>query len=95
MVVLDDWVDGVTGTPDEVFAELGQGMGGMDMGGTSGSGTESHDMHSMGKASDGPSPSVSAPWTTTRTTELSSTIDAAMDATYGSPRRNIVTGTGR
>ncbi|MET9908470.1 multicopper oxidase family protein [Streptomyces sp. NPDC006476] len=32
VVVLDDWVDGVTGTPDEVFAELKQGMGGMDMG---------------------------------------------------------------
>ncbi|MFH9589637.1 multicopper oxidase family protein [Streptomyces luteogriseus] len=61
VVVLDDWVDGVTGTPDEVFAELRQGMGGMDMGGNSGSGTEGHDMHSMGKASDGPSPSVSAP----------------------------------
>ncbi|WP_075738693.1 multicopper oxidase family protein [Streptomyces acidiscabies] len=34
VVVLDDWVDGVTGTPDEVLAELQQGMGGMDMGGT-------------------------------------------------------------
>lgn len=33
VVLLDDWVDGVTGTPDEVFAELKQGMGGMDMGG--------------------------------------------------------------
>ncbi|MFJ9906164.1 multicopper oxidase family protein [Streptomyces sp. NPDC101152] len=33
VVVLDDWVDGVTGTPDDVFAELKQGMGGMDMGG--------------------------------------------------------------
>ncbi|MEV5737087.1 multicopper oxidase family protein [Streptomyces sp. NPDC052292] len=33
VVVLDDWVDGVTGTPDEVFAEVRQGMGGMDMGG--------------------------------------------------------------
>lgn len=32
VVVLDDWVDGVTGTPDEVFAELKHGMGGMDMG---------------------------------------------------------------
>jgi multicopper oxidase len=32
VVVLDDWVDGVTGTPDEVFAELKRGMGGMDMG---------------------------------------------------------------
>ncbi|OIK06136.1 multicopper oxidase family protein [Streptomyces monashensis] len=30
VVVLDDWVDGVTGTPDEVFAELKHGMGGMD-----------------------------------------------------------------
>ncbi|MDQ0958123.1 FtsP/CotA-like multicopper oxidase with cupredoxin domain [Streptomyces sp. B4I13] len=25
VVLLDDWVDGVTGTPDEVFAELKQG----------------------------------------------------------------------
>ncbi|MEV7387933.1 MULTISPECIES: multicopper oxidase family protein [unclassified Streptomyces] len=33
VVVLDDWVDGVTGTPDEVFAELKHGMGSMDMGG--------------------------------------------------------------
>ncbi|MFF7645855.1 multicopper oxidase domain-containing protein [Streptomyces canus] len=31
VVVLDDWLDGVTGTPDDVFAELKQGMGGMDM----------------------------------------------------------------
>ncbi|MFG3292611.1 multicopper oxidase family protein [Streptomyces sp. NPDC048179] len=30
VVVLDDWVDGVTGTPDEVYAELKQGMGGMN-----------------------------------------------------------------
>ena len=29
VVVLDDWLDGVTGTPDEVLAELKQGMGGM------------------------------------------------------------------
>ncbi|MFC8005060.1 multicopper oxidase family protein [Streptomyces olivaceus] len=35
VIVLDDWVDGVTGTPDEVFAELQHGMGGMDMGGSS------------------------------------------------------------
>ncbi len=33
VVLLDDWVDGVTGTPDEVFAELRHGMGEMDMGG--------------------------------------------------------------
>ncbi|MEW1772017.1 multicopper oxidase family protein [Streptomyces sp. NPDC086777] len=33
VVVLDDWVDGVTGTPDEVYAEIGHGMGDMaDMG---------------------------------------------------------------
>ncbi|MEV1079169.1 multicopper oxidase family protein [Streptomyces sp. NPDC050211] len=30
VVVLDDWIDGVTGTPDEVLAELRQGMGGME-----------------------------------------------------------------
>lgn len=29
VVVLDDWIDGVAGTPDDVFAELKQGMGGM------------------------------------------------------------------
>ncbi|NUR30225.1 MAG: multicopper oxidase family protein, partial [Catenulispora sp.] len=29
VVVLDDWVDGVNGTPDDVFAELKQGMAGM------------------------------------------------------------------
>ena len=44
IVVLDDWLDGVTGTPDEVLAELRQGMGaagsaspgGADMGGMPG-----------------------------------------------------------
>ncbi|MFF8191067.1 multicopper oxidase family protein [Streptomyces bobili] len=61
VVVLDDWVDGVTGTPDEVFAELRQGMGGMDMGGASGSGMEGHDMHSMGDmGEDAASPSPSS-----------------------------------
>ncbi|WP_445518234.1 multicopper oxidase family protein [Streptomyces sp. NEAU-174] len=45
VVVLDDWVDGVTGTPDEVFAELRRGMGGMDMGGHD---TGGHDMSGMG-----------------------------------------------
>ncbi|MFH8342495.1 multicopper oxidase family protein [Streptomyces sp. AM6-12] len=29
VVVLDDWIDGVTGTPDQVLAELSHGMGGM------------------------------------------------------------------
>jgi len=54
VVVLDDWVDGVTGTPDEVFAELKQGMGGMDMGGmdmgnsSPSSSASSGDMGSMG-----------------------------------------------
>lgn len=59
VVVLDDWVDGVTGTPDEVFAELRRGMGGMDMGG--------HDMGDMGgmdmsgdKGGKSASPSASA-----------------------------------
>jgi len=55
VVVLDDWVDGVTGTPDEVFAELKHGMGGMDMGGMdmggsspSPSGSSNDDMGDMG-----------------------------------------------
>ncbi|MDN3021403.1 multicopper oxidase family protein [Streptomyces sp. S.PB5] len=61
VIVLDDWVDGVTGTPDEVFAEIRQGMGGMDMGGDSGSGSgmEGHDMHGMGDMSEGASPADS------------------------------------
>jgi len=29
VVVLDDWIDGLNGTPDDVFAEVKQGMGGM------------------------------------------------------------------
>ncbi|MEW2400444.1 multicopper oxidase family protein [Streptomyces sp. NPDC046862] len=51
VVLLDDWVDGVTGTPDEVFAELGQGMGGMHMGESDSpgpDGMEGHDMGAMG-----------------------------------------------
>ncbi len=35
VVILDDWLDGVTGTPDEVLDELSGGMGGM-MGGDGG-----------------------------------------------------------
>ncbi|MGW2619369.1 multicopper oxidase family protein [Streptomyces sp. NPDC001500] len=38
VVVLDDWVDGVTGTPDQVLAELRHGTDGMNMGGDSSSG---------------------------------------------------------
>ncbi|GGZ94860.1 multicopper oxidase family protein [Streptomyces bluensis] len=53
VVVLDDWLDGVTGTPDDAFAELSKGMGGMEMGGTGGS--SGHDMGAMGA-----SPSASA-----------------------------------
>ncbi|WP_314221803.1 multicopper oxidase family protein [Streptomyces zaehneri] len=49
VVVLDDWLDGVTGTPDEAFAELRQGMGGMDMGGMD-----------MGGSGDASAPSASA-----------------------------------
>ncbi|KJY25974.1 multicopper oxidase domain-containing protein, partial [Streptomyces sp. NRRL S-495] len=42
VVVLDDWLDGVTGTPDQAFAELRKGMGG-------GGGSGGHNMggHSM------------------------------------------------
>ncbi|MFE1913672.1 multicopper oxidase family protein [Streptomyces anandii] len=50
VVVLDDWLDGVTGTPDDVFAELRHGMGGMPMGNDSSSSSSSsgHDMAGMG-----------------------------------------------
>ncbi|MER6416671.1 multicopper oxidase family protein [Streptomyces humidus] len=53
VVVLDDWLDGVTGTPDGVYAELRRGMGGMHMGEDSGSpssssGRDGHDGHDMG-----------------------------------------------
>ncbi|MFB8172555.1 multicopper oxidase family protein [Kitasatospora purpeofusca] len=46
VVVLDDWLDGVTGTPDQAFAELRKGMGG---GGSGGHDMSGHDMggHSM------------------------------------------------
>ena len=56
VVVLDDWADGVTGTPDEIFAELEQGMGsmgGMDMSDMSG-------MDMSGGDTGGPSASPSA-----------------------------------
>jgi FtsP/CotA-like multicopper oxidase with cupredoxin domain len=48
IVVLDDWIDGVTATPDEVLAQLRRGMGDMgghDMGG--------HDMSNMDGGMDG------------------------------------------
>lgn len=72
VVVLDDWVDGVTGTPDEVFSELRQGMGGADgMDGTDtdtdgGSGPAGMDHGDMGdmsghSASASASPSSPAP----------------------------------
>ncbi|MFI6623136.1 multicopper oxidase family protein [Streptomyces sp. NPDC050528] len=64
VVLLDDWLDGVTGTPDEVFAELKQGMGsmsGMGMGGSSASPSNSDDgMGSMGGMDMGGSASPSA-----------------------------------
>ncbi|WP_328773892.1 multicopper oxidase family protein [Streptomyces sp. NBC_00286] len=68
VVLLDDWVDGVTGTPDKVFAEVRQGMGGMeghDMGESSSpssSGMEGHDMGDMSgmDMGDSESPSASA-----------------------------------
>lgn len=66
VILLDDWVDGVTGTPDEVFAELKQGMGGMsgmDMGSSaspSSSGDSMGDMGDMGGMDMGGSASPSA-----------------------------------
>ncbi|MEV7738032.1 multicopper oxidase family protein [Streptomyces sp. NPDC088921] len=66
VVLLDDWIDGVTGTPDEVYSELRQGMGGMDMGESAGSGSsgmEGHDMGDMGgmdMGGDSATPAASA-----------------------------------
>ncbi|MFI5794342.1 multicopper oxidase family protein [Streptomyces sp. NPDC051677] len=59
VIVLDDWLDGVTGTPDEALAELRQGMGGMDMGGMDMSGHDMGDMD-MNMGGMGASPSASA-----------------------------------
>ena len=56
VVVLDDWLDGVTGTPDEAFAEIRQGMGTMDMGGMDMGGM---DMGGSGMDGATASPSVS------------------------------------
>lgn len=63
VVVLDDWLDGVTGTPDEVFAALGQGMSGMGMssGGSSASpSASSGGMSGMDMGSASASPSMGA-----------------------------------
>ena len=47
VVVLDDWLDGVTGTPDQVYAELQKGMGAMS-GSYSPSASPSSGMGDMG-----------------------------------------------
>ncbi|KUN86397.1 multicopper oxidase family protein [Streptomyces griseoruber] len=61
VVVLDDWLDGVTGTPDEAFAELERGMGGMDMDGMDMDGMDMDGMDMSGSGMDGTaSPSSSA-----------------------------------
>lgn len=53
VIVLDDWVDGVTGNPDDVIKELSKGMGdmgGMDHGGDNGPMAMGHML--MGASSD-------------------------------------------
>ncbi|MFC8511817.1 multicopper oxidase family protein [Streptomyces sp. NPDC057257] len=60
VVVLDDWLDGVTGTPDQALAELSHGMGGS---GSSTSGSSDGDMGGMdmsGGSTGGTSASPSA-----------------------------------
>ncbi|AMM34286.1 Multicopper oxidase [Sinomonas atrocyanea] len=52
VILLDDWLDSVTGTPDDVLAELSRGMGGMqgmDMGAAPSAGTDT----GMGMGSGG------------------------------------------
>lgn len=61
VVVLDDWMDGVTGTPDDVLAEL-TSMSGMDgMGDMSGGGHEGHGAMATEKPSAQPSGKPSWP----------------------------------
>lgn len=50
IIVLDDWMDGITGTPEDVLKELSQGM---DMSGTSMSGMDHGSMASSPAPSDG------------------------------------------
>ncbi|SEL49811.1 multicopper oxidase family protein [Nonomuraea pusilla] len=47
IVVLDDWLDGVTGTPEDVLAELSKGMGGMSHGSMGHGGSPSSSTHMM------------------------------------------------
>ncbi|MFI6436890.1 multicopper oxidase family protein [Streptomyces sp. NPDC050759] len=64
VVLLDDWVDGVTGTPDQVFAEVRQGMAGMHMGQSSSPGADGmqgHDMDAMAGMDMGDSAAPSSP----------------------------------
>ncbi|MFE4699077.1 multicopper oxidase family protein [Streptomyces sp. NPDC056738] len=61
VLVLDDWLDGVTGTPDDVFTELSHGMSGMNMKGSgSRQPTSSHhpSMRTSPSASAGDGPST-------------------------------------
>ncbi|WP_030674406.1 multicopper oxidase family protein [Streptomyces cellulosae] len=60
VVLLDDWADGVTGTPDQVFAELRHGMGGMDMGGMDMGGMDMGGMDMGGMDMGGDSSSAGA-----------------------------------
>jgi multicopper oxidase len=57
VVVLDDWLDGVTGDPDQVLAELGKGMGGMGSGSGDHSPMPGMDMPGMDMGSRSASPS--------------------------------------
>ncbi|MHA7271068.1 multicopper oxidase family protein [Arthrobacter sp. HLT1-20] len=50
VILLDDWMDGVTGTPDDVMKELSRGMGGMDHGEGGGGMAMGHML--MGASSD-------------------------------------------
>ncbi|MBK3564181.1 multicopper oxidase family protein [Streptomyces sp. MBT62] len=72
VVLIDDWVDGVTGTPDDVFTELKLGMadmGDMDMSGTGG-------MEGM-EMGDSASPSASASTSSDDTVEKFRLMGAA------------------
>jgi FtsP/CotA-like multicopper oxidase with cupredoxin domain len=63
IVILDDWLDGFTGTPDQVLTELRRGMGGMDHGGGPPSEDPDGDMDGMDGMDHGGSTATAMPGT--------------------------------
>ncbi|MEH0574533.1 multicopper oxidase family protein [Streptomyces sp. B21-108] len=89
VVVLDDWLDGVTGTPDEAFAELRRGMGAMDMSGMDMGGTDTGGMDTGGMDTGGMDMGGSGMDETTPSPSSSSSSSSSGD---GMPMRFMLMG---